>query len=144
MPRIKIALPDSFAFTTEIPLRISDINYGGHLGNDSVLSLMHEARVQYFRSLGLSGETSLEGIIGIIVSDVGIEYKSESFYGDVVQVEVGIDDVGKYGFDMVYRLTHKETGKAIAIGKTGILCFDYAVRKLHVIPAGLLQKLGLG
>jgi acyl-CoA thioesterase FadM len=43
MARIKIELPQSFSFTCRIPVRITDINYGGHAGNDTVLSIIHEA-----------------------------------------------------------------------------------------------------
>lgn len=39
MIRVKIELPEKFIIVTEIPLKISDINYRGHLGNDSVLSI---------------------------------------------------------------------------------------------------------
>jgi len=46
MARIKIEIPDKFIYKTEIPIRITDINYGGHLGNDSLLSIIHEARVR--------------------------------------------------------------------------------------------------
>ena len=52
MARIKIELPEKFIFSTEIPLRISDINYGGHLGNDAVLSIAHEARIRFFNKHG--------------------------------------------------------------------------------------------
>ncbi len=44
MPRVELELPERFQFVTEIPLRITDINYGGHLGNDALLSLLHEAQ----------------------------------------------------------------------------------------------------
>ncbi len=37
MARINIELPDKFIYSTEIPIRITDINYGGHLAHDSVL-----------------------------------------------------------------------------------------------------------
>jgi len=47
MSRVRFKLPDRFLFTTEIPLRVSDINYGGHLGNDAVLSLAQEARMRF-------------------------------------------------------------------------------------------------
>ena len=46
MARVEIELPEQFPFATEIPIRISDINYGNHLGNDAVLSLAQEARVR--------------------------------------------------------------------------------------------------
>ena len=37
MPRIKLELHEILIYSTEIPVRITDINYGGHLGNDSIL-----------------------------------------------------------------------------------------------------------
>ncbi len=49
MARIKLELPEHFEFTTRIPIRITDINYGGHAGNDSMLSIIHEARVQFLK-----------------------------------------------------------------------------------------------
>ena len=46
MRRIKLELPEHFSFLTQIPIRITDINYGGHAGNDSILAMLHEARIQ--------------------------------------------------------------------------------------------------
>jgi acyl-CoA thioester hydrolase len=45
MPRVKIELPESWTFRTDIPIRITDINYGNHMGNDSFLGILHEARM---------------------------------------------------------------------------------------------------
>ena len=141
MPRLKIALPDVFLFTAEIPVRVTDINYGGHVGNDRILSIMHEARVQFYRSLGFKDEVSLEGSIGQIITDASIVYKSESFLGDVMLVQLAVMDFSKYGFDIAYLITNKITGKEIARAKTGIVCFDYQKRKVTGIPALLKQKM---
>ncbi|MFL5774339.1 MAG: acyl-CoA thioesterase, partial [Flavisolibacter sp.] len=81
MPRLKIQLPDQFTFSTLIPVRITDLNYGNHVGNDSMLSILHEARMQFLAQFGYT-ELEIEGV-GIIMSDVSIEFKTEVFYGDV-------------------------------------------------------------
>ena len=86
MARIKIDLPENFSFTTSIPVRITDLNYGGHVGNDTMLSLIHEARMQFLKQLGYT-ELEFAGV-GLIMADVGIEFKNELFYGDVVMVSV--------------------------------------------------------
>ena len=39
MERVKIHLPDTFAFSTVSRIRITDLNYGAHVGNDTFLSL---------------------------------------------------------------------------------------------------------
>jgi len=137
--RIKIDLPKDFKFKTEIALRITDINYGGHLGNDKILSLIQEARVRFLKEFGYS-EMNVEGF-GIIMIDAAVEFKSESFYGDVILIEVGIGGIDKVGFDIFYRLTEITSGKLIANAKTGILIFDYGKRKIVSVPEKFIEKL---
>lgn len=141
MTRISIALPETFNFSCELPVRVSDLNYGGHVGNDAVLTLMQEARVLYYRHLGFENEIKLEGTIGQLITDAAIVYKSESFLGDVLCIEIAATDFTKYGFDLVYRLTNKATGKEVARGKTGIVCFDHEKRKVAGLPDKLKQNL---
>ncbi|HTE31722.1 MAG TPA: thioesterase family protein [Chryseolinea sp.] len=141
MPRVQLSLPSAFIFKTEIEVRVSDINYGGHLGNDTLLTLLQEARVRFYRQLGFKNEISFEGSIGQIIADAAIQYKAESFLGDILVIQIGVSDFTRVGFDMNYRVTNKETGKDIAIAKTGIICFDYSKKKVSSIPQDLLAKL---
>jgi acyl-CoA thioester hydrolase len=141
MARIQLDFPDAFVFETDIPVRVSDLNYGAHVGNDSILTLMQEARVQWYRSLGFASEVSFEGSVGQIIADAAIQYKSEAFLGDVITIQLAIADVSKYGFDILYRLINAKTSKEVARGKTGIVCFDYAARKVTSIPESLKRVL---
>jgi acyl-CoA thioester hydrolase len=139
MARVKIALPATFRFATTLPVRITDLNYGGHLGNDALLSLLHEVRVQFLASLS-EQEVDPATQLGFIMADVAIEYKAEAFYGDVLHVEVGTNDLSKYGFDMVYQVKN-QAGKEVARAKIGMLTFDYNTRKLRPLPAELVAKI---
>ena len=141
MARIHISLPDKFLFETEISIRASDLNYGGHVGNDTMLTLLQEARIQFYRSLGFPNEISFEGSVGQIITDAAIQYKSESFLGDVLIVQIAVADFNKHGFDLLYLVTNKATGKEIARGKTGIVSFDYTKHKMVSVPVSLLSKL---
>jgi len=139
MPRIKIVLPNKFIFRTEIQIRITDINYGGHLGNDSLLSIIHEARVRFLQYLGYS-ESNVEGN-GIIMIDAGVQYKSEGFYGDELLIEIAVNDFTEIGCDFVYRLTNKNSKKEIAVAKTGIVFFNYENRKTAPVPPEFKKKI---
>ena len=132
MARIKLNLPEKFVFSTEIHIRITDINYGGHLGNDSTLSIIHEARLRFLKNFNYT-EIDIDGA-GIIMSDSVIIYKSEGFYGDILKVEVTADDFAPHGCDILYKLTNKETNKEVARAKTGIVFFDYQNRKIMETP----------
>ena len=141
MARIHIELPDKFLFETEIVIRVADLNYGGHVGNDTILTLMQEARVLYYRSLGFQSEVSFEGSVGQIIADSAIQYKAQSFLGDTLIIEIAVAEFTRYGFDMYYKITNKASGKEVARGKTGIVCFDYTKGKVASVPISLLEKL---
>jgi YbgC/YbaW family acyl-CoA thioester hydrolase len=132
MSRVKLDLPDKFKFSTEVQVRISDINYGGHLGNDATLSLIHEARVRFLNKYGFS-ESDIDGV-GLIMVDAVVIYKSEGFYSDALKIDVTVADLSKSGCDFIYRITNKLTSKEVARAKTGIVFFDYKKRKVVAVP----------
>lgn len=141
MARVKIDIPESFVFKTALKVRVSDLNYGGHVGNEAILLLAQEARMRFFQHLGFESETKIEGSIGTIVADVAVVYKAESFYGDELTIKIAVDEFNKYGFDIYYQISNEEQDKEIARLKTGVVFFDYEVRKLAGMPDKIKRKL---
>lgn len=141
MARVTIDLPETFLFTTEIPVRASDLNYGNHLGHDSVLTIVQEARILFYRHLGFQNELSFEGPVGQVIADAAVVYRSESFLGDILVCSIAATDFTRYGFDLLYLIINKATDKEVARAKTRIVCFDYEQRKKAVMPDVLVQKL---
>lgn len=140
MARIRLTLPQTLVFETNLKVRISDINYGGHLGNDSVLSLMHEARFQFYKHLGYTDELSIDGV-GTIQADTAIQYKGEGFHGDEIQVELYLGDMTPKSMDIFYKLS-KPDG-LVALGKTGIAFYNYETQKISAMPKPIKAKLEL-
>lgn len=133
MPRMRLELPEKFLYSTEIPLRVSDINYGGHLGNDAVLALAQEARMRFLRSHGWS-EGDIAGAAGIIMVDAVVAYRSEAFYGDVLAIDVAVADLQQSSCDFLFRMVNKASGKEVARVKTGVAFFNYATRRPAPMP----------
>lgn len=143
MARIQFELPAQFLFSTDIPIYISHVNQGGHLDNAQLLSLVSEARLRFFRWLGYRGELDIEGL-SIVVGDMMAQYKSEAFYGETLQIDMVPDDFNKYGFDLVFRLRDKESGREVARGKTGVVFVGDAPeggKKVAPLPAAFRAKL---
>ncbi|MFO7849025.1 MAG: thioesterase family protein [Spirochaetia bacterium] len=154
MSRVHFEVKGKEVYTGSMRVRVSDINYGGHLGNDSVLTLCQEARVRFFESLGYS-EVNFFGC-GIIMSDAMVMYRSEGRLGDTMSIRIYIDDVEKFGFDMYYVLSVPEESRErpqkdfegpresknreIARVKTGIVFFDYEKRRIARCPKEFLEK----
>lgn len=126
-------------FTTSLSVRIYDLNYGNHLGNDSLLSLVHEARVRFLKQMNFT-ELNIDGI-GILITNLVVNYKAEAFYGDEIQVDVEVGDISKIGFDLHYELKLKYTEKEIAKVLTTCTCFDYKNSKVARVPQSFLDKL---
>jgi acyl-CoA thioester hydrolase len=141
MSRIRIELPERFPFSTELSVRITDVNYGGHMGNDAVLSMLHEARVRFLKHLGFVGEADVDGT-GMLMVDVAIVYKREMFYGDNLRVEVGVTEVSRAGCEIVYRVTRLGDNAVTVEAKTGMAFFDYQARKLRRTPERFAAVIG--
>ena len=141
MERIKINLPDNFKFSTILKIRITDLNYGGHVGNDSFLSLIHEARMQFLNNFGYS-ELNLEGT-SLIMFDAAIEFKNELNYGNEVKISVAANGFNTRGFDIFYKLEIiNNNGYTLAAkAKTGMLCYDYTNKKLTGLPQKVKEVL---
>ncbi|MBT9551471.1 MAG: thioesterase family protein [Hydrogenophaga sp.] len=139
MPRIQFDLPDRFVFATEIQIYISHVNQGGHLDNAQLLTLVSEARVRFFQSLG-HRESDVAGC-PIVVGDLVAQYKSEGFHGETMRVRMLPHDVSRCGFDLVYCMDCVETGREVARGKIGIVFIDRAARKPAPVPPAFLAQL---
>ncbi len=117
-----------------VPVRIADINYGNHVGNDAFVSIIHEARMQWLKQYGYT-ELNMEGI-GLIMSDLAIEFKNESFYGDLIEVKLSAGEISRVGFELYYRLFAKRNDEHILLAnaKTGMVCYDYDAKKITAVP----------
>jgi acyl-CoA thioesterase FadM len=123
MARMKIDLPQKWAYSTEIEVRVSDLNYGNHLANQQFLAYAQEARVRFFETYGFK-ELDFGGT-ALIQADAAITFKGEGHLGDVVQVEVALEQTGGSSFDVYYRFTNSTKGKLMAEIRTAIVSFDY-------------------
>jgi acyl-CoA thioester hydrolase len=132
MPRIRLKQLEKYPFSTKITVRVTDLNYGGHLGNDSLLSLVHEARVAFLASHGFS-EVDCAGV-SLTMGDAAIVYLGEAYAGDDLKIEVAAGEPSKSGFRLFYRLTRSSDTKKIALAETGMVCFDYKAKKILPLP----------
>lgn len=141
MARVKLDLSGvEFVFRTDLDVRITDINYGRHVGNDAMLGLLHEARLRFLAHFGFSEEDI--GGVGMLMGDAVVQFKAVAFRGDRLTVELGLKDVERRTYDLIYRVTRQGDGAVVALAKTGMVAFDYAKNRLADLPAAFLEKTG--
>ncbi|MFK7161768.1 thioesterase family protein [Marinospirillum sp. MEB164] len=136
MARIKLDFPEPVIFQTQIGLRISDINYGQHLGHDTLVSLLHEGRCQWLAQAGYT-EINLDGC-GLVVAELAVNYRAEGFYPQELTLELSLGELSSKGAEVYHRLSNAQ-GDLLAIAKVGLVFFDYQTRRPVAVPAGFLS-----
>ena len=137
MLNYKIPALTNSIFNTALEVRIYDINYGNHLGHDSLISLLHEARIRFLRHFGYT-ESNIKGF-GVLVTNLVVNYLQQAFYADKIIITIGIDNISRTSFELLYQVTHHETKKEIARALTTITLYDYENAKIAKIPEEFLE-----
>jgi acyl-CoA thioesterase FadM len=133
MARLILTFPeDQYYYTTLLTVRVTDINAGNHLGNDSMISMISEARARFLFEYGVS-ETEGDGT-GIIVTDLATTYRAEAHARDQLLFEVGVMDFNKYGGDIIFRVTRPKDKTLIAMAKQGFVFFNYKTSQVVAMP----------
>jgi acyl-CoA thioesterase FadM len=122
-----------------VEVRVGDINYGGHMGNDKALLVFHDARLNFLKSLGFS-EKNIGGP-GIIMRDAHVAFRKEVFLYDILLVDVGIDDVTASSFNLVYTVRRESDNGVAFTGSTALVAYDYDLRRVVRIPEEFLERI---
>ena len=132
MPRIKVSVPDHFLFSMERSVGISDVNYAKHLDSVAMVKILHEARLQFLASLGFT-EGNIFGL-GMVVTDLAVDYHSESFANDSLIIDVGVSGFNRYGFDIGLQVTNSALEAVVCNAKMGVVFFDFDRHKITELP----------
>ncbi|MBR7778712.1 thioesterase family protein [Undibacterium rugosum] len=139
MARLLLQFPENqYYYSTQLNVRVTEINAANHVGNDSMVSMISEARARFMFEFGIR-ETANNGL-GIIVTDLATTYKAEAHARDQLLFEVGVMDFNKYGGDIIFRVTRPADNTLIAMAKSGFVFFDYQISKVVTMPQEFIQK----
>ncbi len=137
MSRGNLGLPPRFDFGTELTVQARDINYGGHLGHDAAVSLLHEARRRWLAAAGYDEAGS--GGAGLIMLELEVHYAAEAFWADRLRVDMSASGIGAARCQFRYRISR--AGQEVLRARTLMGFFDYAARRVVRRPADFLTRL---
>jgi len=143
MARISIENPQQFTFSTQRLIGISDVNYASHLDSVGMVRILHEARLQFLADLGFA-ESNIYGL-GMVVADLALNCRSQSFANDKLIVNVGVSDFGRYGCDIIFSVNNSALDMEVCSAKMGIVFFDFDKNSIAEVPLAfksILLKLG--
>lgn len=135
MARIDIHFDGPVLFRHPIEVRVSDLNYGNHLGHDSLVSLLHEARVRYLGSLGMH-ESDVDGT-AMVIESLAVRYRSEARLGERLSVEIAAGELSSRMVELRYRVRSLDHERVVADASTALVCVDSAAGRAVSVPVRL-------
>ncbi len=135
MPRIRLNPPENVIFTTHLDVRVTDVNYGKHLGHMELIGLLHHARAEFLDAHGMT-EIDIEGRT-LLVVDLAVNYRSEAFFGQTLMIDIGMTLEGSRGVEISYAVRDQDTGELVAVAQTGVVFADPEARVVVQVPETL-------
>ena len=123
--------------TSRLTVRIGDINYGGHLGHDRLITLLHQACIELLHALGAT-ETDCFGA-GLIMRHLTCDYRGEAFLDDTLDIAMRVDNLRNAAYTLQYSVTCQ--GRPIATAAVEMVAYDYQRHKIIVLPPAFADAL---
>jgi len=131
--RDAIEFPEKVIHRHRLEVRVTDLNYGRHLGHVELVGLLHEARVGMLARFDAE-ELDIDGTM-LMVVDLAVSYRAEATLGQELVVEMGAERTGSRGAVIRYRVANAATDRTVAVARTGLLFRDLDTGKLSALPA---------
>lgn len=124
----------NFRFHHPIEVRYGDLDPQGHLNNAKYVTFFEQARLQYFRHIGLFKEGQSFMDIGVILADVHIAYKKTVAWNMPVKVGVRMLKIGHKSITVEQTIVHAGTEEVFATGEVVMVAYDYYAEKSIPVP----------
>jgi acyl-CoA thioesterase FadM len=119
-------------FTHQIYVRIDDINFGNHLCHSKFINIIHNTRALFLKKHELS-ESNCFGN-RLIMFSLDIQYISQCFFNDLLEITIGIDKLEKAKFSLKYMIFNHTSNKLAANASTLMGFLDIEKDKLKRMP----------
>ncbi|MDR5899086.1 thioesterase family protein [Halomonas vilamensis] len=145
MERVKLDFPDeALIHRHPLAVRVTDMNYGRHLGHDALVSLLHEARLQALLALDLP-EWDLAGYPSV-VADLAVQYQSEAHCPEMLVVETAVPIPEGKALTVYHRVLKRDLNKdnseqVVATARLNLLLIDPAGGRPVAVPEAVKQAL---
>ena len=140
MERVKLDFPaEAVIHRHSLTVRVTDMNYGRHLGHDAVVSLLHEARIQALAALDLP-EWDMHGHPSV-VADLAITYQSEARWPDALIIATAVPEPQGTALTVYQRIYQADSQQVVATARVNQLLIDLATGRPVEVPEQVKQAL---
>jgi acyl-CoA thioesterase FadM len=133
----KLLVQKSYDYEYATTIKVRDINYGGHLGNDALVGLLHEARIALLNQHKMSEMDVGNGNHGIIMTELIVNYKKEGSLNDRITILSNVGDLQQYTFRIFHKVMREKD--MLALAETEFATYNYSDKKVVQVPESIKQ-----
>lgn len=140
MERVKLDFPaEAIIHRHPLTVRVTDMNYGRHLGHDALVSLLHEARAQAFAALDLP-EWDMHGYPSLVV-DLAVQYQSEARWPEALIIETAVPEPQGKSLTVYQCVLTRDDKRIVATARVNQLLIDLKAGRPVEVPVQVKQAL---
>jgi acyl-CoA thioester hydrolase len=128
-------------YVHRLDVRFRDCDPMGHVNNAVYLTYLEQARFAHWRDVwGFNFEGLPDGTPGVILARAEIDYRIPARYGDVLEIRIGLERIGRTSFTYAYEVVDQK-GRIVANARSVQVMYDYTSGR--PVPISEALKAGL-
>jgi acyl-CoA thioester hydrolase len=129
-------------FRHRLEVRFRDCDPMGHVNNAVYLTYLEQARFAHWREVwGFNFEGLPDGTPGVILARAEVDYRIPARYGDVLEVRIGLERIGRTSFTYAYEIVDQQD-RLVANARSVQVMYDYSIGQPVPVSDELKSKLG--
>ena len=102
-----------------VQVRFRDCDPLGHVNNAVYLTYLENARFAIWKA---------QGVAGVILARAEVDFRSQSRYGDELEVRLRLEGFGRSSFRYEYEIVDVPSQRVVVTARTVQVHFDYAAQ----------------
>lgn len=119
-------------YTNKVIIRVSDLNYGQHLGYAQLVSLLHQTRVQFLHQYALN-EFNIENT-QLLIKELEVSYTNEAFLLDELKFSLSFSQKKKTTMTLQYDIFNTTRNNNTAKATETCLFISNKTKKITRTP----------
>jgi acyl-CoA thioester hydrolase len=121
---------NGWTYRHRLSVRFRDCDAMGHVNHAVYFTYLEQCRLIFWKEI--TGAASPH--TRVIIARAECDYRAPAHFGDELEVRLRVGAIGRSSFRLDYEIVLAATGDRLAVGKTVMVAYDYAVKRSVLLP----------
>lgn len=128
-----------FKVKVEMPVEWGDVDVYGHVNNVTYFRYFQEARVKYYKKVGIKTDIS-KNESGAVLKSISCKFLVPLDYPDKITIGAKVTSIEGSEITMEHYISSEKKG-LIAFGESVLVIYDFELQKKLDVPENILNEI---